>query len=167
MRLPQVLALILLMSMASFAQSNPTSFTNQTAGFQTGDFVSTVDTEDGQPVNQSACPGGSGCFIAFQFSQNEIGIQLPDFPDVVLTCNIAITVVNPPGFCFTTGCQSVTYTATSDSEDTCMEVNGRVWNVTTTQQRHWIQSGTKISGPVWDGGNGTISLVGKKGHKKH
>jgi len=167
MRLPQALGLILLMSMASFAQSNPTSFTNKAAGFQTSDFFSTVDTEDSQPVNQSACPGGSGCFIAFQFSQNEIGILLPDFPDVVLTCNIATTVVNPPGFCYTSGCQSVTYTATSDSEDTCKDVNGQVWNVTTTQNRHWNQSGTKISGPVWDGGNGTIGAVAVGRKRKH
>jgi hypothetical protein len=164
MRLPQSLALILLMSLASFAQSNPTTFTNQPDGFQTGDFVSTIDTEDGQP-----CSGPQGCWINFQLSSYDLGILLPDFPNVVLTCHIASFTVNPPGFCYTTGCQTVIYTAVANTQapedDACTDTNGQAWSVTTTQQRHWVQSGTKISGPVWDGGNGTISAVGKK--RKH
>jgi len=172
MRLPQALALLLLMSMASFAQSNPTTFTNQADGFQTGDFAPTIDTENGQSVNQSACAGGSGCFINFQLSVNDLGILLPDFSGgtSVLTCHIASITVNPAGFCYTTGCQTATYTAVASTQapedDACTDTNGTVWTVTTTQTRHWVLTGTKISGPVWDGGNGTISAV-SAGGKKH
>lgn len=154
------LVLLLLMSLASFGQSNPTTFTNPAAGFHTGNFSVDISTENGQPVNHSACPGGSGCFVSFQLAAyvNDLGIW---FPDINLACHIAQTVVSPPGFCFTSGCQSVTYTAVANTsgpeDDACKGPSGRVWTITTTQKRHWVRSGFNVYGPTWEGGFGTIS----------
>ncbi len=93
------LLFVLAAGIASFAQSNPTTFTNtnQPNPEPTGySYSFNIATEDGQPVG--TCPPNSpGCFI--YFNSPFLAITLPDIPNQyfnhdTLSCTIKSTVVD-------------------------------------------------------------------------
>ena len=157
----------LLVSGICFAQFNPTFFTNTNQPNPTPIYPSFsfyVATENGHHVG-TCPPNTAGCKV--YFANPFIAITLPDIPnDYVnhdtINCTITRTVVIGKYGCQTAKCQSITYTATKDSDgdsdDTpsCKDADGRVWTIVTTQYYHWRKNGLQLQ-RVYDGGHGTIS----------
>ena len=100
------------------------------------------------------------------FTNPFITITLPDIPNQyvnhdTLDCTIKSTVITGKYACQTSKCQSITYTATGehdgDNNDApCVDADGRVWTLVTTQYYHWLHVGRRNI-QVYDGGNGTLS----------